>query len=39
MKKFEAPEIEIILLSVQDILTTSNGGSGGEDELPPVECW
>lgn len=33
MKKFETPEIEIIRLMVEDIITTS----GREDELPLEE--
>lgn len=37
MKKFEAPEAEILLFGVQDIITTSNEvdeGTCGPDELP-----
>ena len=40
MKKFETPEIEIALFSVQDILATSYGDVPSDnDELPPLECW
>jgi len=32
MKKFETPEIEISILAVEDVITTS--GDLGEEELP-----
>ena len=30
MKKFEAPEMELIRFSVEDVIATSNGGNGFE---------
>ena len=36
MKKFEAPELEVITFAAEDIITTSpvNGGGLGEDDTP-----
>ena len=37
MKKFEYPEIEVVNFSVEDVITTSGGGSTDtEDTLPPL---
>ena len=32
MKKFETPEIEISKFQLEDVLTTSFGGAGGDNE-------
>lgn len=35
MKKFEAPELEVIQIAVEDVITTSIDEEGGRtDELP-----
>lgn len=31
-KTFECPEIEMVKLSVEDVITTSVGGIGGDNE-------
>lgn len=35
MKKFEAPELDVLELEVEDIITTSGfgGGGGGDHEM------
>ena len=33
-KEFETPEIDIVVLNIEDIITTSNEGEGEEGELP-----
>ena len=30
MKKFEIPEIEVELFAIEDVITTSEAGEGGE---------
>ena len=34
MKKYEYPELEILNVEVEDVITTSGGGDMGEEELP-----
>ena len=34
MKKYEAPELTIKMLSVQDVIATSDPGNLGPEELP-----
>lgn len=33
MKRFEIPTIEVTIFNVEDIVTTSVGGVGGDQEL------
>ncbi len=33
MKQYEAPEMEIILLNIEDVIVTSPGGDGETGEL------
>ena len=35
-KRYISPEMEILLLELSDIITTSGGGQLDEDELPPI---
>lgn len=41
MKKFETPAIELVRISVEDVITTSNGGNTdtGAGGLPDVNIF
>lgn len=33
--KYEVPELKVIEFDVADVIQTSDGGAGGNNELPP----